>query len=442
MTAALSTSDVAHLVARYAAKLHQRAPAHHVASPLGAWLLLALVADTAVQAATETPLDAGLRAAVEDVLGCSAPEAGAAARQLLTTAPAVVAASVAAWADAVDVTPALQAAFSSWPAGTATGAIPTQDAADAWADEATAGLIPRFPLTVQDDTSLLLASALATQVSWDDPFGPDEPMPKGSLWADLGVPLMRAAGLHDVRLWTSQHGLLASHRALGSGLSVLSVFAIDPDVPVSALLVYANHLSAANAAKALAGYGASVPVDGGLAEVDAEVVFALPLGESDPVTVTETEVPTYTAGERLVTCTAALPAWRADTRLSLEALPGLREGARLLGSRLRSWQQEGAGQVDAAQAAVAAFDRYGFEAAAITGLALMAGGCAPPREQGVCRQVDIRYTRPFVVVASVDNFSWRRHDGWSEVVPGAWHGLPVFSAVVREPVRPQPLRHS
>lgn len=442
MTAGLTTPDIARLVARYAARLHQLVPGHHVASPLGAWLLLALAADTAVQAATdEAPLHGHLRAAVEDVLGCDASVAGAAACELLTSAPAAVAASAAAWIDAADVTPALQAAFSSWPAGTATGPIPTQDAADAWADEATAGLIRRFPLSVQEDTSLLLASALATQISWDDQFGLDEPMPASSPWARLGVPLMRAAEAHDERLWTSPDGLLATHRARGTGLSVLSVLAVDQDVPAAALLEYAHHLSAAVAAASLAGCDVSMPVDGGVAEADADLVFRLPLGEHSLLTVTEAETTTYTAGERLVACTAALPAWRAETQLSLGALPGLGEGARLLGSRLRSWQQEGPGEVDAAQAAVAAFDRYGFEAAAVTAMAMMAGS-GPPSERGLRRQVDIRFARPFVTVAAVENFSWEQHHGRYQPVAGAWHGLPVFSAAVSEPVRPEPLRDS
>lgn len=442
VTAGLTIPDVARLVARYAARLHQRVHGHHVASPLGAWLLLALAADTAVQAATdEAPLDERLRAAVEEVLGCDAPGAGAAARQLLTVTPAAVAASVAAWTDASDVTPALQAAFSTWPVGAATGPLPTQDAADAWADEATDGLIRSFPLTVQDDTSLLVASALATRISWEDPFGPDMPMPASGPWAELGVPLMRASEEHDVRLWTSPLGLLASHRACGAGLSVLSVLAVDQDVPAAALLEYAHHLSAAGAAAALAGYGTSVPVDGGLAEADADLVFALPLGEHNLLTVTETEVATSTDGEQQVACIAALPAWRATTRLSLDALPGLGDGARLLGSRLRSWQQQGPGQVDAAQAAVAAFDRYGFEAAAVTAMAMIASGTFPS-EVGLRRQVDIHFGRPFVIVAAVENVSRQQHKSRHQPVAGAWHGLPVFSAAVAEPVSPQPLQDS
>jgi hypothetical protein len=442
MSAGVSTSDLAQLVARYATELHQRAPGHHVASPLGAWLLLALAADTAVKSATDqAPLEPRLLAAVEDVLGCTASQAGAAARLLLATAPAAVAASVAAWADVADVTPELQTAFSSWPAGTATGPIPTQNAADAWADEATAGLIRRFPLTVQDDTSLLLASALATRISWDHPFGPDEPMSGAGPWNELGVPLMRASEVHEVRLWTSPHGLLASHRARGEGLSVQSVLAVEADVSAAQLLECAHLLSAADAARVLAGYGATASVGGGLLEADTDAVFALPLGEHDPLTVTEVEVATYTSGAKLVACTAALPAWRAETRLSLEALPGLGDVARLLGSRLRSWQLEGAGDVDAAQAAVAAFDRYGFQAAAVTGMAMMASGGAP-QERGLRRQVDVRFARPFVCVASVEDFSRHRQDGRSEVVAGPWHGLPVFSAVVNEPVSPQPLQPS
>ena len=430
--------DVARLVARYASLLHQRVPGHHVASPLGAWLLLALSADTALQAATdEMPLDPHVRADVEADLGCSAAVAGAVARRLLTNAPGAVAASVAAWTYAADVPLALEVAFSRWPAGTATGPIPTQEAADAWVDEVTSGLIKRFPVDIPSVTSLLLASALATRISWEDPFGADDPMPEGSPWAGLGVPLMQAADTHPVRLWTSPHGLLASHRARGGGLCVLSVLAADADVPVPVLLEYAHHLSAADAASEPGEYGAGVPVGGGLAEADIDVVFALPLGRHDVLLVREIKISTRRPGEREVACTASLPAWRASSHLTSGQLPGLVGAAQLLGSRLHSWQS-GLGPVDAAQSAIASFDRYGFEAAAITGMTVMAGS-GPPGERGLRREVDVRFARPFVTVAAVDDVSPGQREGRHEKIPGDWHGLPVFSAAVSEPTIPQPL---
>ena len=439
VTVAMTTADVPGLIARYATQLHEHVDGHHVASPFGAWVLLALGAATAIQAADAdgSVPDGELRSQVEEALGCDAVAAGRVVHELLANVPESVAASLGAWTAAADVSASLQAAFDLWPAGTATGAIPTQQEADSWAAEATLGLIKHFPLDVQPDTSLLLASALATRITWDFPFEDDEPLPEGSPWAQLGVPLMRSSEGHSVCLWTSPHGLLASHRARGGGLGVLSLLALDSDIPASTLLGYAHHLTAWTAATAVAGHGVEVAPPAGLAEADVDTVFGIPLGENEMLSITEREVNTYAAGEREVRCNAALPAWRADTSLPLSALPGLGEAGHLLGWQLRSWQRQGPGRVDATQAAIAAFDRYGFEAAAITAMAVMAGA-GPPLDLGLRREVHIRFARPFVCVAAVDDAPWGRVDGQYRRMPGTWHGLPVFSAAVSEPSEPQP----
>lgn len=44
--------------------------------------------------------------------------------------------------------------------------MPSQRDADAWAEDKTLGLIRSFPLTIDAFTRVVLASALATQVSW------------------------------------------------------------------------------------------------------------------------------------------------------------------------------------------------------------------------------------------------------------------------------------
>ena len=44
MTTTTPMSDVATAIARYAQRFHAACDGHHVASPLGAWLLLALCA--------------------------------------------------------------------------------------------------------------------------------------------------------------------------------------------------------------------------------------------------------------------------------------------------------------------------------------------------------------------------------------------------------------
>ena len=74
-------------------------------------------------------------------------------------------------------------------------------------------------------------------------------------------------------------------------------------------------------------------------------------------------------------------------------------------------------------------------------MAVRAGG-GPPRERGLLRQVEIRFARPFVTVAAVDDVSWGQHDGRYQAVPGDWHGLPVFSGGVSDPTSPQPLLDS
>jgi hypothetical protein len=56
------------------------------------------------------------------------------------------------------------------PRAARTGDIPTQQSLDEWTEERTLGLIRRFPLEVSADDALLLASALATKVSWEVPY--------------------------------------------------------------------------------------------------------------------------------------------------------------------------------------------------------------------------------------------------------------------------------
>ncbi|NED56424.1 hypothetical protein G3I24_36765, partial [Micromonospora aurantiaca] len=71
------------------------------------------------------------------------------------------------------------------PEDTERGALPDQAALDAWARERTGGLIDRFPVDVTPDTLLVLANALATRVSWADPFdtAPGAELGAGSAWS-------------------------------------------------------------------------------------------------------------------------------------------------------------------------------------------------------------------------------------------------------------------
>src|SRR5215469_8209485 len=115
----VSTALVAQCVARYAARLHAAVgDRHHVSSPLGAWLLLALAAPASTGADRDT---------LTDVLGCDVDAAASAAADLLTNPHPVVASAAAVWTDPADRLPE---SFLRWrdelPAAVSTGDLPSQ----------------------------------------------------------------------------------------------------------------------------------------------------------------------------------------------------------------------------------------------------------------------------------------------------------------------------
>ncbi|HEY7011773.1 MAG TPA: hypothetical protein VH480_03385, partial [Streptosporangiaceae bacterium] len=85
----------------------------------------------------------------------------------------------------------------------------------------------------------------------------------------------------------------------------------------------------------------------------------------------------------------------------------------------------------ARQAAVARYDRVGFEAAAVSALAVALSARVPQR--GVLRTAELRFGHPYAVVAvTVPHITGqeRRSPG---PVSSSWDGLPVFSAWVAQP---------
>jgi hypothetical protein len=85
----VALTDPAAAVARYAGRLHRVAgEGHHVASPLGAWLLLALCG----------PASSGeLRDRLAEVVGCDLDQAAAMAGALLSEPHSAVAAAAGVW---------------------------------------------------------------------------------------------------------------------------------------------------------------------------------------------------------------------------------------------------------------------------------------------------------------------------------------------------------
>ncbi|GGL96386.1 hypothetical protein [Nakamurella endophytica] len=368
-------ADLRHAVARYADRLHGGiGTGHHVASPLGAWLLLA-VAASAEPGAGE----------LAGALGMPPDRAAAHARGLLAAPPTAVAAAAGLW---TQLDPDRVGRWRSrLPATVPVGPVPGQAALDAWAAERTGGLVERFPVQVDATTVLVLATALATRIAWWSPFDTAPGAELGGPWAARLRHVLRTPtrGHH---CWIGTHpvaGDVAVHGTTGDGLRVTSVIGA-PDVPAAAVLAAAHDAAAG-----------SLP---------ARSLFDLPLGDGPCWTVTQD--PTGPSGEQ---CTALLPAWSANSRHDLSRPElGFGAAAAALVPEVDRWT--------AAQAAVARYGRRGFEAAAVTGMAVMMS--ARVEQSGPRRDAVLRFGHPYAVVATVTD-------------RGPWHGLPVFSAWVAEP---------
>jgi hypothetical protein len=383
-----STGPVAECVARYAARLHATVgDRHHVASPLGAWLLLALAAPASTGADRET---------LTDALGCDIDAAAPAAAGLLADPHPLVAAAAAVWT-ASDYTGTEE--FRRWlaavPAGVTTGDLPGQADLDRWAREHTFGLIDRFPLDTIP-AFLVLATALATKVSWQMPFeiAGASSLGADSTWAGRLDRVLRtpdgpgARGHEQFVAGVPDAGDVIVHAATAvGGLLVVSVGAL-PDVRAERVLALAYDLGGRLATGR---------------RVERRGLADLPLGEGPMWVVSE-----VMAGAD--SCTAVLPAWSASTQLDLtDPALGFATAKRGLVAPSDPWA--------AGQAAMARYSRTGFEAAAVTGFAALLGMTMPARH----RHAELRFGHPYGVVAVVQDDR------------SPWHGLPVFSAWVTEP---------
>ncbi|MET8262043.1 hypothetical protein [Micromonospora sp. NPDC005205] len=404
-------SDLHGPLSAYAARLHATVgDGHHVASPLGAWLLLAVTATTAD---SDPAVADGAAVKLAQALGTDLPSAAEVARTLLDAPHPLVGSATALWHTAGQGDDGSTAWRAALPRTTEVGALPDQAGLDAWAREHTLGLIETFPLKVKPTVRFILASALATRVSWATPFDVADARALGanSPWAGQLRRALRSPsdGHRCAIVSTARAGDVIVHAAPaqttdGAGLVVLSV-AAAPQVPPAEVLAIAYDLSAGAA--------------DGARPAGSHSLFDLPLGETPLWTLTEERVHTWERDGREERHNAVLPCWSArnDHDLTAPAL-GFPAAATTLATALALPMNE----FEARQTAVARFDRYGFEAAAVTG---MAGITSMPPE-GVARTAELRFGHPYAVVAVATD---TRADG----VTGPWHGVPVFSAWVAEP---------
>ncbi|MBV9001691.1 MAG: hypothetical protein JO304_21720 [Solirubrobacterales bacterium] len=389
--------------------------AESVSSPLGVWLLLAACASAA---------KGEQRASLERALGCSVAEATELLAALMADPPPALKAAMAVWIRPVDETPE----FSEWadalPSEVETGSMPSKKQADEWAKRNTLGLIEEFPLSVGPFMRIVLASALATKVSWRVPFDvtpADEHLGESSPWRARVQRLLwdRHPGLAGI-VDTRAAGLVAVHCAVAvEDLTVLSVSA-DPTTARHAVIAAAHEVIAHVRDRPLSSLVCSL--------------FDLPLGTGHSWQIAEREVATRTPGERIERVEGvSLPAWRAKGKLDLQrgesfgSTAALEIMRALIGPDPRDEPQ-------ARQAAVAAFTRYGFEAAAITAFGFAVSGRLPPREKGVERTAILRFDHPYAAVAIAGRTGADLAVG--EAAPRLG-GLPLFTAWVHTPEEPE-----
>ncbi len=399
--ASSAPSVTAAVIARYAERFDSAVTAggHGVSSPLGAWLLLALVGPAATG-------EQGI--VIESLLGTDVVDAAQRADSLLADPPAVVGAAAAVWARSQFLTAEAEVWLTDLPGPVEQGDVPDQASADEWARRHTHGLIDRFPIALDPLTALVLASALVTRVSWEEPFDVVASSEMGGPWPERVNSALSAPPRHERFLAASAAGDVAVHAARSTdGLLVVSVIAA-PNVNAGAVLVAAHEVAAA------------------LVERDASArrsLFDLPLGDGHSWTIIERVVERPASGPDRVEYVRSLvlPAWDARSEHDLlSADVGFAEAAAVL-ERFAD-PAFAPFTFDARQVAMASYTRLGFEAAAVTAIGMRAGSAAPQRRTVTERLADIRFAHPYAVVAVVE-----------PAASTTWAGVPVFSAWVADP---------
>jgi hypothetical protein len=411
-----SVGRLAALVGAYARRVTPSVLEQHragsVSSALGVWLLLAACAPAAVGSE---------RAELEEALGCPADEASRLLVRVLAAPPTALRTAIALWVAVDDASPEVAAWARGLPGQVESGFMPTQAQADAWAERETLGLIRKFPMDIDELTRIVLASVLATKVSWEVPFGAvaaaDYCAP-GSSWRSAVSRLLWDADPegHAMIARTAAAGLVAVHGAVArEGLTVISVSAA-PEVDRAAVFAAAYEV----AGEACREWGRG-----------AFSLWDLPLGVEHSWEISEREVPVFVAEPRLERVAGvALPAWRAEGDLDLRRSPAFGTGPaletlrRLVGPRPDD-------RCEATQAAVASFTRYGFQAAAVTALGIRAAAARRPQRRAIERSAVLRFDHPYAAVA----IAGRPSCGVGS--SSGFAGLPLFSAWVQQPIEPE-----
>jgi hypothetical protein len=378
-------------------------------SPFGVWLLLCVALAGA---------GADDRQRLEDAVGCSADEAQRLLSSFLSSVPPAIATAIAVW---IRETVASEL-FDQWvgrlPEQIEIGQMPSQSDADAWTRRSTLELIQSFPGQVEN-LDACLVSAVATRVSWRVPFeviNAAEILPGDSPWHGAVDELLHAPDPYGASIVeTTRAGKVAVYHADAQEDVAVVCVSASPDVARDRVLEAAQEIVM------------NMFAHGQMSKCS---LFDLDVGVGHSWTVTERERLAWQPGQRFERFSDAyLPAWTQQSATDLLASDTFAADAAIAALQHAT---STCGPTAAQQTAIATFDRYGFEAAAVTAMwTAVSGKPRDPTETGLERIAQLRFDHPFAAIAvdSSDPFD-----------SPTWGGLPLFEAWVTSPKEPEPER--
>lgn len=251
-----------------------------------------------------------------------------------------------------------------------------QDRIDRWVAAATGNRIATMPVTVSERTQLLLASALALEVDWRQPFTESGFCQHGA-WGRAHVP----------RLVRSTRDL-TELRVVETATGPLTLLRVSGDADVDVHLILAGGGAAAPGAVLASGMTAIGTAEGRTGDL-------LPEGEPGPgVRVERITSPDPGDWMRVITCP-----FEIDASHDLVASPhvfGLKRATDRTAGHFPGISAVPLAIDEARQDVTATFNRTGFRATAVTAISMGIGSARPaPSEEHQVRRVHVTFDRPF-----------------------------------------------
>ncbi|MFH8338618.1 serpin family protein [Streptomyces sp. AM6-12] len=344
-------------------------------SAAGVWPLLALLADGAAGPA---------RQELAGALGVPAEQAGALARELLAALGSVSGLDTALglWTQADLLL--REEWLAALPPGThgvfGEDLVTAQERLDRWAAERTGGLVERMPVTLNRQTRMVLAGALALHTTWRQPFTEQPLTPAAGPWQGRTL-----RGLHRRSVRPDRVGVAGTQDGFVTALTVPGDSGIDVHLVLGEERMTPGQVIAA-----------------GVAVVERALALtpggALPYGEVGPGLRVEREQAHTPEPTSLDVRTVAYEVRADHDLLAQPELFGLRSATDARFGHFPGVSAHPLTVSEARQSAVTRFGALGFRAAAVTAVAEMYGS-APPRYRYETTVVRVAFDRPFAFLA-------------------------------------------